>query len=395
MSIFKGYFKIMKSNLPVLIMFMVVFLSLSVFYSYIGTRSQNASFEAVKTKLAFISYDTEKNGENTVLVDGLKNYISQYSEIIPVEDDPEKLQESLFFKKVDSIIRIPKGFTEAYLEGENPSIEVMSIPDSANAQYAKMYIDRYLNRGRLYIAHMEEVSSADIVSYLKNDLSKNVTVEVENSGFVFNDGDNMASHYNLMAFYLLYVLMIGVGITMLAFNKPELVKRNKCSPISDTNSNLQLLLGNLTFAVLCWVLGILSSFALYGGKMATINGLLYGINSFVLTLTALSISFLVASNIKSKETFQGIATILVILMSSLTGVFTPQEMLGTSILKIARFMPTYWFVKANDQIQSVSVITIDGLMPIFQQMLMVLSFGIAALVVTMLISKIKESLLLE
>ncbi len=41
---------------------------------------------------------------------------------------------------------------------------------------------------------------------------------------------------------------------MLVFSKTDLAKRSMCSPLSPTKMNLQMFLGNATFAAIVWLL---------------------------------------------------------------------------------------------------------------------------------------------
>ncbi len=41
-------------------------------------------------------------------------------------------------------------------------------------------------------------------------------------------------------------------------------------------------------------------------------------------------------------------------MSFLCGVFVDQSLLGDSVLSIARFLPAYWYVRANNMLSGIS-----------------------------------------
>jgi len=74
--------------------------------------------------------------------------------------------------------------------------------------------------------------------------------------------------------------------------------------------------------------------------------------------------------------------------SSFTGgVFVPQELLGANVLTIASFTPTYWYVKANNEIANTVSFNADNLQSIFTSMVLVLAFGVAVLAVTLVLIK--------
>ena len=389
MKVFKVYFLIMRKKIPTLIIFLITYIGLLVFYNIDFPANEGGSFEDAKIRLSFLSYDITDEGKNTEFVEGLKNYLSEYSEIVIIDDDKEKLEDAFFSEKIHYAVRIPSDFTKNFFEGNNAKIERMSISNLTQATYADMHINKYLNRARLYKRHMAGISEPLMVEKLRSDLSKNVDVEVSGEGFLLKEITSMTNHYNLLAYYLLFILTYGAGINMMAFNRSEIIKRNNCSPISMTNRNFQLLLANLTFAVFCWIIGILTSFIFYTEQIVSINSLLLVVNSFVLMLTTISISFFIGSNIKNKEAFYAITNVLVLGMCFLSGIFIPQDILGPKVIEIARFLPTYWFVKNNIEIQALSVISTENLLPIISQMLIILCFGIGVLIISLLISKLK------
>ena len=74
----------------------------------------------------------------------------------------------------------------------------------------------------------------------------------------------------------------------------------------------------------------------------------------------------------------------------ISGVFVPQEYLGDTVLSIAKFNPTYWYVKANDEISVLVNYNKENLMPIFISMLIVFGFAIAIYALTLVIIKQKR-----
>ena len=71
----------------------------------------------------------------------------------------------------------------------------------------------------------------------------------------------------------------------------------------------------------------------------------------------------------------------------ISGVFVPQALLGKTVLTIASFTPTYWYIKANNDIAAAINFNTGNLIPIFTNMLVVLAFGAAVLAVTLVVIK--------
>jgi len=77
--------------------------------------------------------------------------------------------------------------------------------------------------------------------------------------------------------------------------------------------------------------------------------------------------------------------VITLAASFLSGVFVPQEFLGAGLLRFAQFLPTYWYVRANNQIAEVTRLNLDG--PLLQSLAMQLAFGLAFLSLALAIAK--------
>ena len=126
------------------------------------------------------------------------------------------------------------------------------------------------------------------------------------------------------------------------------------------NINLQILLGCIVFTIVVW--GVLTGigFIINEQSIFTEKGIYFAINSFVLALCTASISFLVGIVIKDKRTTSFISNILSLGLCFISGVFVPQSFLGSEVIKIACFNPVYWFVKANEGINTATNITLSS-----------------------------------
>jgi ABC-2 type transport system permease protein len=125
-------------------------------------------------------------------------------------------------------------------------------------------------------------------------------------------------------------------------------------------------------------------------NMMSYNGLLLCINALVFTIAALSISYLVGLLLKSRDAQRAIANVLALGFSFISGVFVPQEFLSDKALTIASFTPTYWYVKANNVIGTLSSFSFNNLSDVFIYMLIELGFAMAIFSVALVVSKQKR-----
>lgn len=385
MTIFKTYFKIIKKLSLSLSIYIVVFLSLSIAFTYIGNSNNADTFTQSKTRVAFIN-----EGEPSVLIQGLKDYLRGHSTYVDIENKTDKLQDALFFRDAEYILKIPVDFTKNFMAGKSVTVDKTVVSGSVSSIYTDILINKYFKTARLYVSNSKGLSQEELVGQIKKDLELETEVILKPSGQKTSRTSSIVYFYNYMPYIIINILILGVSSVMLVFNDIRLKRRNLCSPVSNISVNLQILLGNIVFALSCWALLVMLSLLLYRQDMFNLNSIYFFINSLVLTITILSISFLIGILIKSRNAQSGISNVVSLGMCFLTGVFVPQEMLSENVLAIAKFLPTYWYIRANKAIGALTNFNMENVGPIVSYMLIELGFAVALISITLVLSKRKQ-----
>ena len=98
---------------------------------------------------------------------------------------------------------------------------------------------------------------------------------------------------------------------------------------------------------------------------------MYVSNLSVFSFTILFLTFLINNIVKNKFAISAISTVLSLGTSFISGVMVPQQLLGKNVLTVAKFFPTYYYVKINDmQANSFSDVRYE----IFMQLLFAAAF---------------------
>ncbi|NLO38204.1 MAG: ABC transporter permease [Ruminiclostridium sp.] len=383
MQVFKLCMNIIKKNLGILMIYVIVFIMVSLIMSANMNQDMKkiTSFNSNKADIAFISE------ESSTLINGFKEELGKVANFVEIPDKTEDLQDALFFRTVSYILRVPKGFTESFMSGEAVQLEKTIVPDSFSNTYIDLSIDQYLNAARVYVTTLDGITQEELVAHLKADLVENALVEVKTNGEK-TENQNYANYFfNYFSYSLLSVIIMGMSALMLVFNKRDLKLRNGCSPISTTSMNLQFILGNLVFTFSAWLLMVLLCLVVNYKNSSNLNTVYFILNSFVFALCCASISYLIGNLVKSPNTVSMICNVVALGLSFISGAFVPQELLGGPVLKIASFGPTYWFIKANNAIAQLSQFDYTHLKPIFSDMLILICFTVAFFSVALVIGK--------
>ncbi len=377
MQVFKAYFKIIRKNIGSMMIYVAIFLVFAVIMTLYTFPQASTIFTATKIRIAVVQEDA-----NNSFSQDLAKYLAESASVQAVATDPESLQDALFFRQVEYIVRIPAGFGDSFMKGDYAIDLIKStVPDTTGGVQMDLIIDRYLNTAALYVDSVPDIAALDLASHVRTDLAAKaaVTVQTSSAGTPVN---RTTIFFTYMAYTIMAVMILGVTTIMLAFNNRDIQKRNFSSPVKMLSFNAQLILGNLVFAVITW--GIMVCLALITTASSSGDapiGLL-ALNALVFTLASLSISFLISNFIKSRNVQQAIANVFTLGSCFISGVFVPQFLLNDTVLRIASFTPTYWYVSNVTEIGTGGSAQLIG-----TQMLIQVGFAVAALAVSLVVAK--------
>lgn len=388
MQVYKSFFKVIYKNLNQILIYVFVFFMVTILVTNSNDSPTSSNFAEAKINVVFINEDKDSK-----LMEGFKDYLGKNANLVNIPNDTKKLQDALFFREAEYIIKVPKGFTENLLNGNEVQIEKTSVPNSTSSIFMDNLINKYFNTVKTYNSAFKNLSQEELAVSVAKDLSQKAEVNMKSSAKQSVILAKFEYYYNYLAYAIFSILILGVCAVMMVFNDKDLKMRNMCSPVRLRSFNFQMILGNISFAVITWFLMIFASFIMYSSFMFTLNGLLMLLNSLIFTLAALSISFLIANIIRSRNAMAAAANVVSLGSCFIGGVMVPQAFLGKSVLKIASFTPTYWYVKANNLITNLENFNLENLQPVITCMLITLGFAAAFLAVT--ISVIKQKRMAE
>lgn len=384
MQVFKAYFKIINNMKRPLIIFTVLFISLPILFIFINDGSDN-EYTSTECKIAFINYDAE-----SMIVDGLREYLGKYNKIVEIEDEEKVLQDSLFYREVEYIIKVPEGFAEDFMEGREAVLTKRSVPDSYSGYYVELLINKYLNTAMTYIDIIPDITETELINLTVSDL-ENVTEVILKRDSSLNSVINSCNfYYNFTLYSIILVILFGVSSVMSIFLNGSLKARNTASPLKQKSFQTQMILGNLLYTFLVWAVYTVAAFILFEEVMMSLSGILLMINSLICAVTVLSIGFLVSNIIKSKRAVNSAANLIGLGSAFLGGAFVGQELLSSSILKAASFTPGYWYVKANNEILKATHFGGEALESIIGNILIQAGFAVMFLVLALVYAKNKR-----
>lgn len=383
MPVFKLCLKIYKKHMKEMMIYFIIFIALSLIFT-VGTQSiSEKGFSQTKTNIAFISEDVSP------LIDGLRESLEQVANIVDLPDEKSALQDALYFREVSYILRVPADYTEKLMAGEQVLLEKTTVPNSVDAIYINLQIEQYLRLVKLYMTSTD-IDIERLVQHVQEDLEINTQVDMLQTTDKGQDQSYARYYFNFMAYSLFSILILGISTILLVFNDKDVRQRNSCAPIKASSRNLQFLLANLTFATFSWALYVTFCILVNYKNMQSINIVLFLFNSYVFTLCATSISFFIGTLVKNEDVISALANVVALGTGFISGVFVEQTLLSASVLKVASFTPTYWYIKGNDLIASMTKITKSNMSELLGYIGVVLGFTVAFVALALVVGKQKQ-----
>lgn len=385
MQVFKTYFKLLNHYKGIIIMYFAIFLTVAlVMTENMSVGSKQEEFEGTKLSVAVIDQDGTELG--TVL----KSYFSDSHDLIDMEYDEDSILNELYWRKVDYVLIIPKGFEKGLLDDdtEKTELQCMKVPGLFEAAYFESELYLYISKltGLLKAGYTMEEAGETLLSLKEN------TTKVTMASFVNENRHDACTVFFGYVPYLFITLGInGVGILLLRFNQKEIKDRMECgaTAMKERVAGLSagiLVFGLILFAAVLAVAGILS-----GGSIYTdVRFPYFLLNMFVMLLFGLSLGFLTGFVAKNSETINGIVNVVSLALCFLGGIFVPMEFFSDVILKVAKFIPTYWYMKNNEAIGSMTGMSRDLALDVIPQMGVVAGYTLVIFAATLVLISAKR-----
>lgn len=363
--------KVLKRNYPSILIYLGIFLGLSLLFASQGSQQEEeyTSFETVKTPVAVFAE------EDTPLVRGFIENLRETAEIVTLKDEEAIISDALYFRVVTYVIRIPEGFTETFMGQEDVMVEIESIPGSAGNTYTDLAVNSFFQTAALYLAADETLTEEALVEETVSALSERTPVEVKSQNQQKEDG-YAKFYFNYMSYSLVSILVLGTSLIMLVWKDKDLYERTEVSPLKRESISLQKYLALGVFTLLTWVVLNGAYFIVNAQSTLDLRTLLHMGNSVVFAFTAMGMSFLIGTLLKSRNAISAVSNVVSLGPSFISGVFVPQELLGSGVLSMARVTPTYWYVTANNRIASIGTLQEAQAQSVFTFMIIVFGFGL-------------------
>lgn len=299
MTVFKTFLKIVNKYKFTILLYTVMLIIFSGFNMQTSENSTN--FVATKPDVLIVNNDKEQ-----ALTKNLVGYIEKNSNIMDIEENEEARNDALFYRDVNYIIYIPENYSEDFLNGLDPEIEIKSTGDYGSS-YAEMMLTRYIKVANIY--KQETQNEEELISKINDTLSKETEIEIT-STLDTNNLSRATFYYNFLNYSILAGCVYVICLILSSFREEKIRKRTIISSMDYKKHNRELLLSNGILTIILWLFYVALSFILIGDTMFTTHGLILIINSFLFSVCSLTIAFVIANLVNNKNAINGIVNVV-------------------------------------------------------------------------------------
>jgi len=171
MPVFKAFMKIAVKLLPLISIYIGVFLGTTIAMTNSDAPNKTTSFTDSKVKVAIIDRD------NSTLSKALYDYLNENHKIVEVKDDAQSIKDDLFNISVSYVLTIPEGFEEKFVakEGQN-SLKQDFLPGDSEARLVSNELSSLLNYINVNLSSGMTIDNA--IAKAKETMAITVNVEL-------------------------------------------------------------------------------------------------------------------------------------------------------------------------------------------------------------------------
>lgn len=375
MTVFKTYWKIVKKNIGIIILYTVMLLV----FGTMNLKTNKNSFEYVSSKPDIIIV----NNSSGIITDNLISYLKANANVKNITDETD-IDDAVFFRDANYVIYIPKDFESKLEKGKEVNIDIKTN-NSYDSYIASELLNKYLDVFSKYMNLYNDKVLA--IQKLDNTLNKKAGVVIENKT---NLNSKTSLFYNFSSYSIMAIVIYIICLVLSSFNDEKISKRTNVSGMNYKTFNNYLYISSFTFTFIIFIVYLILSFLILKSSILNINGFLYSLNMFIFFIVSFTMAILISNLVKSKGAISGVVNVISLGSAFLCGAFIPVKYMPSFALKIAHIFPTFYFIDNNEYISSLQNFDKASYEFVLKNFIIMIIFIIFFLILNTLVTRFKR-----
>ena len=238
MTIFKTYWKIVKKNIGIIILYTVMLLV----FGTMNLKANKNSFEYISSKPDIIIV----NNSSGIITDTLISYLKTNANVKNITDEND-IDDAVFFRDANYVIYIPKEFENKIENGKEFNIDIKTN-NSYDSYIASELLNKYLDVFSKYMNLYNDKILA--IQKLDNTLNKKASVVIENKT---NLNSKTSLFYNFSSYSIMAIVIYIICLVLSSFNDEKISKRTSVSGMNYKTFNNYLYISSFTFTFIIFI----------------------------------------------------------------------------------------------------------------------------------------------
>ena len=375
MTIFKTYWKIVKKNIGIIILYTVMLLV----FGTMNLKANKNSFEFISSKPDIIIV----NNSSGIITDNLISYLKTNANVKNITNEND-IDDAVFFRDANYVIYIPKEFENKIENGKEFNIDIKTN-NSYDSYIASELLNRYLDVFSKYMNLYNDKILA--IQKLDNTLNKKASVIIENKTSL---NSKTSLFYNFSSYSIMAIVIYIICLVLSSFNDEKISKRTNVSGMNYKTFNNYLYISSFTFTFIIFIVYLILSFLILKSSILNINGILYSLNMFIFFIVSFTMAILISNLVKSKGAISGVVNVISLGSAFLCGAFIPVKYMPSFALKIAHIFPTFYFIDNNEYIASIKNFDKASYDFVLKNFIIMIVFIIFFLILNTLVARFKR-----
>ncbi len=375
MTIFKTYWKIVKKNIGIIILYTIMLLV----FGTMNLKANKNSFEFISSKPDIIIV----NNSSGIITDNLISYLKTNANVKNITDEND-IDDAVFFRDANYVIYIPKDFETKLESGKEVNIDIKTN-NSYDSYIASELLNRYLDVFSKYMNLYNDKILA--IQKLDNTLNKKASVVIESKT---NLNSKTSLFYNFSSYSIMAIVIYIICLVLSSFNDEKISKRTNVSGMNYKTFNNYLYISSFTFTFIIFIVYLILSFLILKSSILNINGILYSLNMFIFFIVSFTMAILISNLVKSKGAISGVVNVISLGSAFLCGAFIPVKYMPSFALKIAHIFPTFYFIDNNEYIASLQNFDKASYEFVLKNFIIMIVFIIFFLILNTLVTRFKR-----
>ena len=375
MTIFKTYWKIVKKNIGIIILYTVMLLV----FGTMNLKANKNSFEFISSKPDIIIV----NNSSGIITDNLISYLKTNANVKNITNEND-IDDAVFFRDANYVIYIPKEFENKIENGKEFNIDIKTN-NSYDSYIASELLNRYLDVFSKYM----NLYNKKIIAIQKLDKKKKkkASVVIESKT---NLNSKTSLFYNFSSYSIMAIVIYIICLVLSSFNDEKISKRTNVSGMNYKTFNNYLYISSFTFTFIIFIVYLILSFLILKSSILNINGILYSLNMFIFFIVSFTMAILISNLVKSKGAISGVVNVISLGSAFLCGAFIPVKYMPSFALKIAHIFPTFYFIDNNEYIASLQNFDKASYDFVLKNFIIMIVFIIFFLILNTLVTRFKR-----